>query len=57
MAKEIERKFIIDISQLGELQSGVEIKQGYISTTDNSTVRIRLSGDKAFLTLKGENTT
>lgn len=56
MAKEIERKFIIDISQLGELKSGVEIKQGYISTTDNSTVRIRLSGDKAFLTLKGENT-
>ncbi|MCI5144554.1 MAG: CYTH domain-containing protein [Candidatus Electrothrix sp. AR3] len=56
MAQEIERKFIIDISQLGELKSGVEIKQGYISTVDNSTVRIRLSGDKAFLTLKGENT-
>ncbi|MCI5212597.1 MAG: CYTH domain-containing protein [Candidatus Electrothrix sp. ATG2] len=56
MAKEIERKFIIDISQLGDLKSGVEIKQGYISTTDNTAVRIRLLGDKAFLTLKGENT-
>lgn len=56
MAKEIERKFLIDISQLGDLKSGVEIKQGYISTTDNAAVRIRLSGDKAFLTLKGENT-
>ncbi|MCI5140499.1 MAG: CYTH domain-containing protein [Candidatus Electrothrix sp. ATG1] len=56
MAKEIERKFLIDISQLGDLKSGVEIKQGYISTTDNTAVRIRLLGDKAFLTLKGENT-
>lgn len=56
MAKEIERKFIIDISQLGDLKSGVEIKQGYISTTDNTAVRIRLLGDKAFLTLKGKNT-
>ncbi len=60
MAKEIERKFLIDISQLGDLNSGVEIKQGYISTTDttadNIAVRIRLLGDKAFLTLKGKNT-
>ena len=55
MAKEIERKFLIDISSVESIGSGSRIKQGYISTTDNTAVRIRVSGAVAYLTLKGEN--
>ena len=55
MAKEIERKFLIDISGIESIGSGSRIKQGYISTTDNTAVRVRVSGTVAYLTLKGEN--
>ena len=55
MAKEIERKFLIDISGVESIGSGSRIKQGYISTTDNTAVRVRVSGVVAYLTLKGEN--
>lgn len=55
MAAEIERKFLIDRAKLGALRSGSTIKQAYISTTDNTTVRIRVCGKRAFLTLKGKN--
>lgn len=55
MAKEIERKFLIKQAELGPLEGGAAIKQGYISTKDNTAVRIRVSGNKAYLTLKGEN--
>lgn len=55
MAKEIERKFLIDISSVESMGSGSRIRQGYISTTDNTAVRIRISGAAAYLTLKGEN--
>jgi len=55
MGKEIERKFLIDISEIESLGSGSQIKQGYISTTDNTAVRVRVAGAIAYLTLKGEN--
>lgn len=55
MAKEIERKFLIDISGIESLGSGSRIKQGYISTTNNTAVRVRVKGAIAYLTLKGEN--
>lgn len=57
MAKEIEieRKFLIDISAVSSLGKGAQIKQGYIPTTDNTAVRIRVLDELAFLTLKGEN--
>ena len=55
MAKEIERKFLIDLNELGSLNNGIVIKQGYISTTSKTVVRIRVAGKHAFLTLKGEN--
>ena len=55
MAKEIERKFLIDVSGIESLGYGSRIKQGYISTTGNTAVRIRVTGAIAYLTLKGEN--
>ena len=54
MAKEIERKFLIDMSYVNELSGGRRISQGYISTSDKTVVRVRIKGDEAFLTLKGE---
>ena len=52
MAKEIERKFLIDINQISNLQNGKRISQGYINTSDKTVVRARIKGDEAFLTLK-----
>lgn len=54
MALEIERKYLIDITKL-DLKNGCDIKQGYIQTVDNTVVRVRIKGDKAYLTIKGEN--
>ncbi len=56
MGKEIERKFLIDQVLLGEIKNGTRITQAYISTRDNTVVRIRLSGRDAYLTLKGKIT-
>ncbi|NRA21551.1 MAG: CYTH domain-containing protein [Oceanospirillaceae bacterium] len=55
MATEIERKFLIDLTKIGPLEGGTYIKQGYIATADKTVVRARLAGNKAYLTLKGEN--
>ena len=54
MAKEIERKFLIDVGLVVELNDGKRISQGYIGTNDKTVVRARIIGDEAFLTLKGE---
>jgi adenylate cyclase len=54
MAYEIERKFLVDISKMDKLEKGYIIKQGYIETTNKSTIRIRIQDQSAFLTLKGE---
>jgi len=55
VAKEIERKFLVDSSKLPPLPAGYIIKQGYIPTQD-ITVRVRIRNDQAFLTLKGKTT-
>ena len=56
MAKEIERKFLIDLGLIGDLPDGKLISQGFIGTNDKTVVRARIKGDEAFLTLKGEVT-
>lgn len=56
MAKEIERKFLVTDDSFKQLASkSVRIKQGYISTEKKAVVRVRIKGDSAFLTVKGEN--
>ena len=55
MAKEIERKFLVDESLITELKDGFRISQGYISTKNKTVVRARIKNDSAFLTLKGES--
>ena len=53
MATEIERKFLVrDTSVLAGL-TGTKMAQGYLA--DNGmVVRVRVAGDKGFLTLKGK---
>ena len=57
MAKEIERKFLVtDSSYRTMAHTSFKISQGYISRRKEGTVRVRVKGDKAFLTVKGANT-
>lgn len=55
MALEIERKFLVATDRLGPLHGGEEISQGFIATVDVGALRVRLAGDRAWLTIKGEN--
>lgn len=57
MAKEIELKFLVTSRDYQlEAVSRREITQGYISRNPSGTVRVRITGDNAFLTVKGANT-
>lgn len=56
MAQEIERKFLADPEYAAELVGGTRIKQGYIDTVGLNTVRARIKGDRAYLTVKGQPT-
>jgi adenylate cyclase len=55
MAREIERKFLVDVALLGPLFGGDEMRQGYISIGDRAVVRVRLAAGQAWLTLKGSS--
>ncbi|MBP9838460.1 MAG: CYTH domain-containing protein [Proteobacteria bacterium] len=56
MAKEIERKFLVDISKITLPEKFFLIKQGYIETTNKTIVRVRTSNDIATLTIKSART-
>ena len=54
MAQEIERKFlVIDDSYKQEAYSQSRIMQGYICSARGRMVRVRIRGDKGYLTIKG----
>ncbi len=53
MGKEIERKYLVDVDKWAWKGSPVEIKQAYLSIEDGKIIRIRTSGEKAYLTIKG----
>ncbi len=53
MAKEIERKFLVNEQNWGELGDGSAYKQGYIPTSGKAAVRARVAKGKGFLTIKG----
>jgi adenylate cyclase len=53
MALEIERKFLVrDCSWRGD-SPGVPLAQGYLAQHNGKTVRVRIAGNEAFLTIKG----
>ena len=53
MGKEIERKFLVVGDAWRGLVPGTRYRQGYLSTVKERTVRVRVAGEKAFLTVKG----
>ena len=54
MATEIERKFLVKGDQWRSLATGTGYRQGYISTKETgTTVRVRIAGDRGYLTIKG----
>ena len=53
MSKEIERKFLVNSSIYKEMVSPEFYNQGYISTERGRTVRVRIQGETARLTIKG----
>lgn len=50
---EIERKFLVKGEFKPEAYAQTRITQGYISTARGRTVRVRIAGDKGYLTIKG----
>lgn len=53
MSLEIERKFLVKGEQWKSLATSVLLKQGYLSSHPDRTVRVRIEGDTAMLTIKG----
>ena len=55
MASEIERKFLVAGDFMHEAFRAVRITQGYLCSSPERTVRIRIKGDKGFITIKGKS--
>jgi len=54
MAQEIERKFLVKSDAFkSEAFKKMRITQGYLSSVPERTVRVRIKGDKGFITIKG----
>lgn len=54
MGREIERKFLVaNDGWRAAARPGVSIRQGYLSSDPGRTVRVRVAGEEAFLTIKG----
>jgi adenylate cyclase len=53
---EIERKFLVTSTAfLDEFRAKNRIVQGYLSSVPERTVRVRIKGEKGFLTIKGKS--
>jgi adenylate cyclase len=55
MATEIERKFKVISDEYKKMGEPLNCKQGYLDTQNEPLVRVRIMGEKAYLTLKGKN--
>jgi len=54
MAQEIERKFLVKNDDYKDQAfSKTRITQGYLSSVPERTVRVRIKGEKGFITIKG----
>lgn len=53
MAQEIERKFLVNGDFKKEAYGSVRITQGYLSSVPQRVVRVRVKGEKGFITIKG----
>lgn len=56
MAIEIERKFLVNSTEYRTLATAsVRITQAYLSVRPESTVRVRIKDDSAYITVKGKS--
>jgi len=61
MGIEIERKFLVkenfvkNMIYTNKYNNKINIKQGYIMNSPEKVVRVRISNDNAYLTIKGKN--
>ena len=57
MPTEIERKYLVNQELWKQIipEKSVEIKQAYLLTDPNKTIRIRTKGDTGFITIKGKS--
>ncbi len=55
MPSEIERKFLVTGDSWRDSSPGVRIAQGYLTQDTERTVRVRIGGEKAWLTVKGRS--
>ena len=53
MANEIERKFLVKGEFKNLASKSTRIVQGYLSSIPERTVRVRIKGDKGYITIKG----
>ena len=55
MGREIERKFLIKASEWANLDKpgGNHLRQGYLVSDPNKTIRVRTTDNKAWITIKG----
>ncbi len=53
MGEEIERKFLVTGDQWRRGAESVRFRQGFLSTEPERTVRVRVAGERATLTIKG----
>lgn len=53
MAQEIERKFLVAGEFKSLAKKATRITQGYLSSVPERTVRVRIKGEKGFITIKG----
>ena len=51
--KETERKFLVDGSFKEHAFRAYDVRQGYLCSDPDRTVRVRLRGDQGFITVKG----
>jgi adenylate cyclase len=55
MSVEIERKFLVRGTDWKSLGRPVALRQGYLSAHPDRTVRVRIEGERATLTIKGRS--
>ena len=53
MAREIERKFLVTGEYKASAKAAIRIIQGYLSSVPERTVRVRITEDRGYLTVKG----
>lgn len=56
MGVEIEHKYLVDESEWLRVSASdkVQIRQGYLQTDPEKTIRVRTKGNQAFITIKGK---